>query len=96
MKKFIIFMFVMLLIVYSPLNTIAYAVGDEVIDLQELGLEVSVPSGYSVITRDTPANDPVFSNYGITKSEIMSQFNESNIYLNAISDIYIMKKLLLL
>lgn len=88
MKKFIIFMFVMLLIVYSPLNTIAYAVGDEVIDLQELGLEVSVPLGYSVITRDTPANDPVFSNYGITKSEIMSQFNESNIYLNAISDIY--------
>lgn len=57
-------------------------------DLDELALQVTIPSGYSVITRDTPANDPIFSALGTSKSALISQFETSNIYLNAISDTY--------
>ena len=57
-------------------------------DLDELGLQVTIPTGYSVITRDTPANDPIFSKFGTTKSALMSQFESSSIYLNAVSDTY--------
>lgn len=56
--------------------------------LSEMEIQVSIPSGYSVITRDTPANDPIFSELGTTKTTIISQFEKSNIYLNAISEIY--------
>ena len=54
--------------------------------LSELELQVSIPSGYSVITRDTSENDPIFSELGTTKSALIRQFETSNIYLNAISD----------
>lgn len=57
-------------------------------DLDELELQISIPSGYSVITRDTLASDPIFSDLGTTKSALISQFESSNIYLNAISDTY--------
>ena len=57
-------------------------------DLDELGLQVTIPNGYAVITRDTPASDPIFSDLGTTKSALISQFESSNIYLNAISDTY--------
>lgn len=52
--------------------------------LDQLGLEVTIPSGYYVITRDTPENDPVFSTFGVTKAALMSQFESSGIYLNAV------------
>ena len=55
-------------------------------DLNKLELKVTIPSGYSVITRDTPASDPIFRELGVTKSAVISQFETSNIYLNAISD----------
>lgn len=55
-------------------------------DISELGLEVTIPEGYAVITRDTPAGDPVFNALGTTKTAVISQFEASNIYLDAISD----------
>ena len=57
-------------------------------DLDELGLQITIPSGYSVITKDTPAGDPIFSVLGTTKSALMSDFKAKNIYLNAGSDTY--------
>jgi len=56
--------------------------------LDELELQVTIPSEYSVITRDTPASDPIFSDLGTTKSALISQFESSSIYLNAISDTF--------
>lgn len=56
--------------------------------LYELELQVTIPNGYSVITRDTPASDPIFNDLGTTKSALVSQFETSNIYLNAISNTY--------
>lgn len=57
-------------------------------DIDELELQVTIPNGYSVITRDTPASDPIFSDLGTTKSALISLFERSNIYLNAVSDTY--------
>lgn len=54
--------------------------------LDELGIKVTVPVGYSVITRDTPAGDSIFSELGTTKAAVIVQFETSNIYLNAISN----------
>lgn len=53
--------------------------------LDELGLEVTIPSDYYVITRDTPKSDPVFSTLGVTREAVISQFEASSIYLNAVS-----------
>lgn len=54
--------------------------------ISELGLDITIPSGYKVITKDTPANASVFSDLGITKADLIEQFEASNIYLSAISD----------
>lgn len=54
--------------------------------ISELGLDITIPSGYKVITKDTPESDSVFSDFGTTKSDIIKQFEASNIYLNAISN----------
>ncbi|MBE6582331.1 MAG: hypothetical protein E7648_03605 [Ruminococcaceae bacterium] len=55
-------------------------------DIDDLELQVTIPSDYSVITRDTPASDPIFNRLGTTKSAIMSMFEASSIYLNALSE----------
>lgn len=68
-------------------NTVS-AASTNTYDLDELGLQVTIPTGYFVITRDTPENDQIFSDLGIKKSEFISQFESSNIYLSAISDTY--------
>jgi len=57
-------------------------------ELDELGLQVTIPSGYSVITKDTPANDPIFKELETTKTALLEQFEKSGIYLNAVADTY--------
>lgn len=75
----LIFVFVFLF------NTSAFA-SSSTYTIVELGLDVTIPSGYKVITKDTPANASVFSDLGRTKSDVIEQFEASNIYLNAISN----------
>ena len=87
MKKIFAVALTVLLFLVMPFNISVFAVSNTY-DLDELELQVTIPNGYSVITRDTPANDPIFSTLGITKSALVSQFETSNIYLNAISDTY--------
>lgn len=85
MKKILCFLFAIIMLftihvsVFAASNTYA---------LDELELQITIPTGYSVITRDTPASDPIFSDLGTTKSALISRFESSNIYLNAISDTY--------
>ena len=91
MKKVLRFLTVQILILVIGINALspmsAYAVSSTY-ELPELELEVTIPSGYSVVTRDTSASDPIFSEFGTTKSDLMSQFEKNYIYLNAISDNY--------
>lgn len=86
MKQLISVILTIILILTISCNTVFAA--SNTYDLDELKLQVTVPTSYSVITRDTPANDPIFSDLGITKSEVISQFKINSIYLNAISNTY--------
>lgn len=75
-------------LLFAMLCNISVFAASNTYDLNELELRVTIPNGYSVVTRDTPASDPVFSDFGTTKSAIISQFESGNIYLNAISNKY--------
>ena len=77
-----------IIILIGSFSQVSVSAASATYNLSLLGLKVTVPSGYLVITRDTPASDSVFDELGITRSEIISLFKERNIYLNAISDEY--------
>ncbi len=81
MKKFLIW-----ILIFSLLFSISVTATSNTYDLDELELQVTIPTGYSVITRDTPASDSIFSKLNTTKSVLISQFETSNIYLNAITN----------
>ncbi len=91
MKRTLRFVFIQTIILVIVACTIPFTMvsaASNTYDLDELELQVTIPNGYSVITRDTPASDPIFSDLGTTKSALINQFESSNIYLNAISDTY--------
>ena len=87
MKRLFAVTLTVLLLLVMPFNLSVFAASNTY-DLDELELQVTIPTGYSVITRDTPASDPIFSDLGISKSALISHFEASNIYLNAISNTY--------
>lgn len=87
MKRLFSVMLTVILLLAMPFNLSGFAASNTY-DLDELELQVTIPDDYSVITRDTPASDPIFSDFGTTKSALISQFESSNIYLNAVSDTY--------
>ena len=68
--------------------SISASAASDTYDLPELELQVDIPSEYTVITRDTPENSPIFSQIGKTKAETMKLFEEKKIYLKAISNTY--------
>lgn len=76
-----------LFIILTLLLTVVLPVqaATEVYRLPELGLSVSIPSGYDVFTLDMRANDPLFSEYGITKADLTAELTAGNIYLDALS-----------
>lgn len=80
--------FFTVLSVLTILFNISVCATSKTYDLRELELQVTIPSGYSVITRDTPANDPIFKKLGTTKSALISQFENNSVYLDAVSDTY--------
>ena len=87
MKRIIAVVLTIIVLLAMPFNLSVFAASNTY-DLDELGLQVTIPNGYSVITRDTPASAPIFNELGTTKSELISHFKSSSIYLNAVSDTY--------
>lgn len=85
--QFLLIQFLILAILICAIPFMVSAASNSY-DLDKLELQVTIPTGYSVITRDTPASDPIFNDLGTTKSALIGQFESSNIYLNAISDTY--------
>lgn len=57
MKKSIRCMFIILTVVL--LFSTGVSASPSTYNISELGLDITIPSGYKVITRDTPANDSV-------------------------------------
>ena len=82
MKKLTIFCALALLL---SLVCIPVGAASNTYYLEELGVEMTVPQGYSVLTRNTPASDPVFSEFNLTKDYIDTLFTTSYIYLNAVT-----------
>ncbi len=78
-----------LTIILTALLLLSFSIGvsaaSNTYELAELDLSISIPSQYSVITRNTSASDPIFGQLGTTKNELMSHFQSSGIYLNAVS-----------
>lgn len=54
--------------------------------LEDLELEITIPSGYSAITKDTPDNAPIFSEIGMTKSDYISFMESGSCYMDVFSD----------
>lgn len=53
--------------------------------LSELGMQIDLPEDYIVFTRDTPADDPNFILYGISKEDMDSLLVQQSMYLDAIT-----------
>lgn len=89
MRKILRMLFIPIFLLVIAISTFSQALAVvDTYELSELELEVTIPSEYTVITRDISASDPIFSELGITKSDLISQFEASNIYLNALSHTY--------
>lgn len=56
---------------------------DDTYRFDEFGMTVKVPKNYTVITRDTPADDPAFSSPDMDYSREMKAFEQADIYLRA-------------
>ena len=78
-------LFLLVLMVLLLFTTTALA-SSSTYTISELGLEITIPSEYRVITKDTPANASIFSDLGTTKADLIKQFEETKVYLNAIPD----------
>lgn len=87
MRKLITVFFTLVLTCALTGTTTVFAASNTY-DLPELGLQVTIPTDYSVITRDTSSSASIFSDLGTTKSALITQFESKNIYLNAVSDTY--------
>ena len=81
MKKLVSLVLIMVL---SVLFVIPVSAATNTYKMDELGLEVSFPSDFTVITEDISSSDPIFDRLGTTKSALISQFKSGNIYMNAI------------
>jgi len=82
MKRFLIGLLVfafLLPIIPAP----AFAASDTY-ELDELGLVVTIPSKYDVITQDTSPYSSVFSDRGLSGTDLVEQFKTNGIYLNAV------------
>lgn len=76
----------LLVIVFILLFSTTVLASSSTYTISELGLEITIPSEYKVITKDTPANASIFSDLGTTKADLIKQFEETKVYLNAIPD----------
>lgn len=85
-KKRILQIVILVASLFSSLVLPVYATSSEY-TISELDITISIPDEYDVFTLNMSSNDPLFSDYGITKAENETQFADSNIYLNAISTI---------
>ena len=84
MKKGIIGLFALILS-FSLLSIPVFASSNSYA-LDELGLVVTIPSKYDVVTQDTSPNSSIFSDRGLSGSDIIEQFKANGIYLNALAN----------
>lgn len=77
---------VALLWAVSCFGMTAQAAGARTYELDALELRVDIPEGYGVFTRDTPADDPVYKEFGSTKADMDALLSENDIFLDAVAE----------
>ena len=82
--RFVLIQTIILIIVTCTIPFTMVSAASNTYKIDELGLEVSFPSDFTIITEDISSSDPIFDRLGTTKSALISQFKAGNIYLNAI------------
>ncbi len=83
MKRLFAITLTVLLLLSVQFNISVFAASNTY-KMDELGLEVSFPSDFTVITEDISSSAPIFDRLGTTKSAVISKFKSENIYMNAI------------
>ena len=53
-------------------------------ELSEIGVKVTIPADYHIVTRDTPETDPAFDLF-VTRENWLQYAEENNVYLSALS-----------
>lgn len=80
---------ILLIVALSILLLTAASAEGKIYQVPEMGLEITIPSGFYVATKETPESDPVFSMGGTSKTDLIAHFEKNGIYLNAFpSDSY--------
>lgn len=54
-------------------------------EINDIGLKIDIPNDYMIIMRDTPADDPVFSQVGLSHDSIIGELERSGVYLQGYS-----------
>ena len=74
--------FLSALFVLCPLFTVYAA--DTMYDIPELNLKVPIPSGWTIITKDTSPDNPLFGQLGLNGADQIQGMKDGNIYLEAL------------
>lgn len=82
--RFVLIQTIILIIVTCTIPFTMVSAASNTYKIDELGLEVSFPSDFTIITEDISSSDPIFDRLGTTKSALISKFKSGNIYMNAI------------
>ncbi len=93
MKKLVILAIVILFIT-TVFPVCAFAAADNVYEISELSMSITLPQGWDVFTRDMQANQPLIDQYGIDETVFEESMLANSIYLDAYNpetgnDIYI-------
>lgn len=83
MKKRIL-SFVMLLVFTICIPIVCFAQGDSSYSLPDVGMSITIPSNYYVLTRDISSSDPALSFFGFSKNECVRLLEDGNMYLDAV------------
>ena len=82
-KKRIIQIGITLACIFSLVTVPVYASSSKY-TVPGLDLTISIPAEYDVFTLDMSSNDPLFLDYGTTKSNVDAQFTASTLRMLAI------------
>ena len=72
-------------ILFFSLQQNAFALEDKSYNIEKIDLHLTVPSNLVVFTQETSSQDPNLLNFGLNAYDLIKKFQNSNIYLNAIS-----------
>ena len=86
-KRIMICPIVVIVLLSTIVQTTVFATANTY-RIDEAKLKVSIPSDYTVVTRNTPSNAEIFTNFGLSYSEFMNNMKSGSIYLDAVSNLY--------